>query len=95
MDPLQALTLGLDVMLIILTVAMFVARPRIEGSLGNGIRILVAGFLVLGVAFISETVLSVATPISISANEVVHRLLIGLGFVLIIGGFSRMRQALK
>lgn len=95
MDPLQVLTLGLDAMLVILTVAMFVARPRIGGSLGNGMRILVAGFLVLGVAFITETALFVATPISIAANEVIHRLLIGLGFVLIIGGFSRMRQALK
>jgi hypothetical protein len=39
--------------------------------------------------------LFVATSISIAANEVIHRLLIGLGFALIILGFNRMRQALK
>ena len=95
MEPLQVLTLGLDVILVILTVAMFAARPRIGGSLGSGMRILVAGFLVLGVAFISETALFVVTPISIVANEVIHRVLIGFGFALIIWGFSRMGQALK
>jgi hypothetical protein len=95
MEPLQVLTLSLDVMLVILTVAMFAIRPRIGGRVGSGMRMLVAGFVVLGMAFISETALFVATPISITANEVIHRLLIGLGFALIILGFNRMRQALK
>jgi hypothetical protein len=57
-------------------------------------RILVTGFLVLGLAFIGETGLFVTTSISVAANEVIHRLLVGLGFVLIIGGFYRMRRAL-
>ena len=95
MEPFQVLILGLDVMLVILTVAMFAVRPRIGGSLGSGLRILVAGFLVLGMAFIGETVLFIITPIGIAANEVIHRLSIGLGFAIIIWGFSRMRHALR
>jgi hypothetical protein len=95
MEPWQVLSLGLDAILVILTVAMFAARPRIGGDLGSGVRLLVAGFLVLGVAFIGETALFIAFPIGIAATEVIHRLLIGMGFVLIIWGFSRMRRALK
>lgn len=95
MTPLEISSLVLDVTMVILTVAMFLARPRIGGQLGRGLRILAAGFLVLGVAFVTETLLFLISRISIEANEIVHRLLIGLGFVLIIWGFSVMRRAFE
>lgn len=95
MKPLQTISLILDLIVAIATVAMFLARPRIGGEFGRGMRILVIGFLVLGVAFVTETLLFLMSRISIEANEIVHRLLIGLGFVLIIWGFGVMRRALK
>ena len=93
MELWQTLSIILDLFVVALTVAMFVARPRIGGALGRGMRILVAGFLLLGVAFFSETVLFIISPISTQANEIIHRLLVGLGFVLIIWGFNVMRRA--
>jgi hypothetical protein len=93
MELWQTLSVILDLLVVFLTIAMFLARPRIGGLLGRGMRILVAGFLVLGLAFFSETVLFIISPISTQANEIVHRLIVGLGFVFIIGGFIMMRRA--
>ena len=95
MKPLEMLSLALDVITIILTIAMFLARPRIGGELGRGMRILVTGFVVMGIGFLVETTLFITTRISLEANEVVHRLLIGLGFIGIIAGFNMMRRAFK
>lgn len=95
MKPLQTMSLILDLIVAIATVAMFLARPRIGGELGKGMRILVIGFLVLGVTFLTETVLFIVFRLSIEANEVFHRLMSGLGFILVIWGFSVMRRAFK
>ena len=95
MQPLQALSLILDLATIGLTVAMFLARPRVGGAMGQGIQILTIGFVMLGVAFVTETGLFIATRINLEANEVIHRVLIGIGFVLIIWGFSIMRRAFR
>jgi len=72
---------------------MFLAQPRNGGALGRGVRILAAGFLMIGFAFFSETGLFIISRISTQANEIVHRLLIGLGLVLIIWGFYLMWRA--
>ncbi len=93
MELWQTLSVILDLLVVFLTIAMFLARPRIGGLLGRGMRILVAGFLVLGLAFFSETVLFIISPISTQTNEIVHRFMVGLGFVFIIGGFIMMRRA--
>lgn len=95
MEPLQALSLILDLATVGLTVAMFLARPRVGGAMGQGIQILTIGFVVLGVAFVTETGLFILSRLSFQANEVIHRMLIGMGFVLIIWGFGVMRRAFQ
>lgn len=95
MRPLQALSLIFDLATIVLTVAMFLARPRVGGAMGQGIQSLTIGFVVLGVAFVTETGLFVLSSVSFQANEVIHRVLVGIGFVLIVWGFVRMRRAFR
>jgi hypothetical protein len=95
MDALQIISLILDLLLIAAAVIAYLARPRIGGALAKGLRILLIGIMVLGLAHFIETLLFAVLQMSHDANEVIHRLLVGVGFVFVIWGFLKMREALK
>jgi hypothetical protein len=95
MDALQIISLILDLLLIAAAVIAYLARPRIGGALAKGLRILLIGIMILGLAHFIETLLFAVLQMSHDANEVIHRLLVGLGFVFVIWGFLKMREALK
>ena len=95
MDALQIVSLILDVLLVVAAVIAYLARPQIGGALAKGLRILLIGVMVLGLAHFIETILFAVLHVSQDANEVIHRLLVGTGFVFVIWGFMKMREALK
>jgi hypothetical protein len=95
MDTLQIISLILDVLLIAAAVIAYLARPQIGGALAKGLRILLIGVMILGLAHFIETMLFAVLNLSQEANEVIHRLLVGFGFVFVIWGFLKMREALK
>ena len=95
MDTLQIVSLILDVLLIAAAVIAYLARPQIGGALAKGLRILLIGVMILGLAHFIETMLFAVLQLDQEANEVVHRLLVGVGFVFVIWGFLKMREALK
>ena len=95
MDTLQIFSLILDVLLVVAAVIAYLARPQIGGALAKGLRILLIGVMVLGVAHFIETILLGVFEVPQDINEIIHRLLEGLGFVFVIWGFFRMREALK
>jgi hypothetical protein len=95
MDALQIISLILDLLLIAAAVIAYLARPRIGGALAKGLRILLIGILILGLAHFIETLLFAVLQMGHEANEVIHRLLVGVGFVFVIWGFLKMREALK
>jgi len=83
----------LDILLVIAAVIAYLARPRIGGQLAKGLQILMIGILVLGLAHLIETLLFTILIVDRPANEVVHRLLVAVGFIFVIAGFGRMRKA--
>ena len=85
----------LDVLLVIAAVAAYLSRPRIGGQLIKGLQILMIGIMILGFAHFIETLLFVLMVISTSLNEIIHRLLVGIGFIFVIAGFNRMRKAFE
>jgi hypothetical protein len=95
MDTLQIISLVLDVLLIAAAVIAYLARPQIGGALAKGLRILLIGVMILGLAHFIETILFAVLNLSQEANEVIHRLLVGVGFGFVIWGFLKMREALK
>ena len=95
MDTLQIFSLILDVLLVVAAVIAYLARPQIGGALAKGLRILLIGVMVLGLAHFIETILFAVLHVGQDANEVIHRLLVGTGFVFVIWGFLKMREALK
>ena len=92
---MQLIAFILDCALVGAAVAAYLARPRIGGELARGMRVLLIGVMVLGLAHLVETVLFVALSLDRQVNEIVHRLLVGAGFVFVIQGFMTMRQAFE
>jgi hypothetical protein len=95
MDFLQAVSFVLDVALVAAAAIAYQARPRIGGQLAIGMRILLAGVMILGLAHFIETALFVVFQENLQINEVIHRLLVGTGFIFVIAGFYRMRRAFE
>ena len=95
MEPLQLVSFILDLLLVIAAIIAYLARPRIGGELAVGLRILLVGVIILGLAHLIETALFVLLNVDLQLNEVIHRLLVGTGFVLVILGFIKMRQAFE
>lgn len=93
MQPLQLISLSLDVVLVIAAVAAFMMRPRIGGQLAKGMRTLLIGLMILGLAHFIETGLFVVFQLGTEINEIVHRLLIAIAFIFVILGFNTMRRA--
>jgi hypothetical protein len=95
MEPLQVVSFVLDLLLVVAAIVAYLARPRIGGELSVGLRILLVGVIILGLAHLIETALFVLLNESLQLNEVIHRLLVATGFVFVILGFIRMRQAFE
>ena len=83
----------LDIILVIAAFAAYLARPRIGGQLAKGMRSLTTGLLVLGFAHLLETLFFTVLFVDRPLNEVIHRLLVALGFMFVIVGFVQMRRA--
>jgi hypothetical protein len=95
MDPLEIISFLLDVTLIVAAVVAYHARPRIGGQLAIGLRILLVGVMILGLAHFIETALFVVFMLDLHLNEVIHRVLVVIGFGFVILGFYRMRRAFE
>jgi len=95
MDTLQIISFVLDLVLIVAAVIAYHARPRIGGQLAIGLRVLLIGVMILGLAHFIETALFVVFHENLQVNEVIHRLLVGTGFLFVIVGFYRMRRAFE
>lgn len=92
---MQILSTLLDIVLIVVAVSAYLARPRIGGELAKGLRILLIGVMILGCAHLIETLVFAQALISLDVNEVLHRLLVTVGFVFVVLGFLRMRRAFE
>ena len=93
LEPLELVSLCLDILLVVATVIAYMARPRIGGELAKGMRVLLTGVVVLGFAHLIETGMFVLLNENRQINEVIHRLLVGSGIVFVIVGFNIMRRA--
>lgn len=93
MKFLELISLSLDILLVVAAVVAYMARPQIGGQLAKGLRVLLTGVMVLGLAHLVETVLFIALSVDRQVNEIIHRLLVGSGIVFVIIGFIIMRRA--
>ena len=93
MTSLDLIALILDILLVVAAIAAFLARPRIGGELAIGLRRLLVGVIILGLEHLIETAFFVVLGANREVNEIIHRVLVGTGFIFVIWGFVRMRRA--
>ena len=67
--------------------------PPLSAKLIKGLQTLMTGILVLGLAHLIETLFFTLFFVDRPLNEVIHRLLVAVGFIFVIVGFVRMRKA--
>lgn len=92
---METISFILDILLVIAAIAAYLTRPRIGGELARGLRTLLIGIMILGLAHMVETLLFVLFNVGAPLNEVIHRLLVVTGFAFVIAGFAHMRGAFK
>ena len=90
---METISFLLDILLVIAAVAAYLSRPRIGGQLVKGLQVLMIGIMILGFAHLVETLLFAMTIVGTPLNEIIHRLLVAIGFLFVILGFNRMRKA--
>lgn len=95
MNLLELISISLDILLVLAAVLAYWARPRIGGELSKGLRILLAGIIVLGLAHFIETILFAVLNLDRDINEIIHRLIVSAGFVFVVLGFVIMRRAFE
>jgi hypothetical protein len=90
---METFAILLDITLVIAGIAAYRASPRIGGELAKGLRLLTDGVLILGFAHLVESVMFLLFDTARPFNEVIHRVIVILGFAFVIVGFNRMRRA--
>ncbi|MBX3610734.1 MAG: hypothetical protein KF871_12640 [Hydrogenophaga sp.] len=95
-DPIDLFNLLLDLVLIAIGIwlAWNAAATQLRGKLGNAMRMIAAGALILGVAHLTETVLDQRFGLPSELNELTHRFFILVGFLSIGMGMSRITAAI-
>jgi hypothetical protein len=94
---METIIIGLDFVLIAVGLWMFwvVRTANLGGAMGQTLMFLALGALLLGFAHLSETIIFEIFKLSVEATEVIHRLTVLSGFVLLTVGLQpvlKLRQ---
>jgi hypothetical protein len=94
---LGMVSLGFDLLLLAIGVVMAFAASKIPsvGAIGKTVRYVVIGALILGMAHLIETGLTEVFKINTELNEVIHRVVILLGFGFLYYGIKGLADSLN
>lgn len=91
---METLIVSLDIVLVAVALWSILVARGIGGIMGGAFTWIVAGVVLLGIAHLVETITFEIMHWSTDAVELVHRLIVMLGFVFLTVGFLRI-QSLK
>ncbi len=92
----HAITLTLDIVLVISALLALYFRPRIGGQLAVGLRLIMVGVFILGLTHLTDTLLhDYVTAIDATMRPLLHRALNVIGFLFIFIGFFGMKRAIE
>jgi len=96
-DLLHLFSYAIDVVLIGVGVWMaYTSRElRVTGAMGSTIRQFSLGAIILGLAHFVETLMAVVFGVSFEVNELVHRLIILCGFLVLTNGMRHFIRAYR
>jgi hypothetical protein len=87
----------MDVVLLIVSfwMAYTAKRMNMGGAIGKTINMVVYGAIVLGLAHLTETILADFFKVPNDLNELIHRTIVLLGFVLLTFGLSSLGRSVN
>lgn len=90
--PYSELNLFLDFVLIAASIWMIFVVRGLGGVVGKTLTLIVAGAIVLGFAHLIATLGGRIFELDSGVNNFVHRLIVLVGFVLVVIGFQQIRE---
>ncbi len=91
---LATVNLILDFVLVAASVWMVIVVRGIGGIVGRSLNLIVAGAIVLGIAHLVAELIGPGQFLNLldgTTNNFVHRLIVLIGFVLLVAGFRQIR----
>ncbi len=83
---------GLDFVLLAAAIWMVLAVRGVGGIVGRTLSLITVGAIVLGLAHLVTTLQHRLFPIEASMESFIHRVIVLIGFVLLVFGFQQVRQ---
>lgn len=91
---LATVNLILDFVLVVASIWMVITVRGIGGIVGRSLNLIVAGAIVLGIAHLIATFAGPGQFLNLfdgTTNNFIHRLIVLIGFVLLVFGFRQIR----
>ncbi len=93
---METISFIMDITLLIGGVLAMYYASLVGGGIGHGsLRFMSVGFLVLGLAHLSETALLQLFPDIGDMGELIHRVIVLAGFALLLFGYSRLAKFVR
>jgi hypothetical protein len=80
----------LDVILIIAAIWMVLTVRGLGGIIGRGLNLITIGAVILGIAHLLSTLTRALLSIDAASDAVIHRIIVLIGFVVLVAGFRQI-----
>ncbi len=89
---LEGFNIAMDLLLVAISIWMVrIARSmEVGGAVGKTVNLVVGGAIVLGLAHLIETLLGAFANLTVGQNELIHRVIILVGFVCLAIGMRSL-----
>lgn len=89
---MSTVNLVLDVILVGASIWMVATVSGLGGIVGRTLSLITIGAVILGLAHLLATLMHRFMPMESSLEGLIHRLVVLAGFVILVLGFSRIRE---
>ena len=91
----EIVTVSMDFILLAIAFWMVIAARGLGGVVGKSMGLITVGAVILGLAHLSETILFEYAHVPAEPGEVIHRVIILVGFVFLTLGLGAATKVLK
>lgn len=89
---MATVNLVLDIILVLASIWMVATVSGLGGIVGRTLSLITIGAVVLGLAHLLATLMHRFVPMESSLESFIHRVVVLLGFVLLVIGLGRIRE---
>jgi hypothetical protein len=84
-----------DIVLVVASIWMIIAVRGVGGIFGRTLNLIVAGAIILGIAHLLATLGTRVLGIEGNLNQFIHRIIVLIGFVVLVYGFRQLQEIKK